>query len=167
MSETTLEDLENALGGAKVNRLLDQVTLIQKYLWEQTFALCLYSRSCYVGNDQTKAQDFAMRIRMANLLTHFEGSHDTLRTNLRGTALRVDLMEMLSGGQSCPTIAGAYRHDRLTHSDESAWELEEKLAEKAITFTKSEDKHPYTFEQMHISMCNPLALFQQLLLLSP
>ena len=166
MSEITFPDLKDKLGNSKVDHLLRHVTRIQQYLWEQTFALCLYSRSCYVANDHAKAQDFAMRIRMFNALTHFNMEKN----------LRVTLMEMLSRGESCPKIAGVYREaierDHSSElmeevSDSRVRELEETLAMKSITFTTSQDKHPYSFMQMHMSICNPLALFQQLLLLPP
>jgi hypothetical protein len=178
MSEQALSELKSLLGAKNVNRLLKDVRHIQQYLWEQTFALCLYSRSCYVARDQSleeraRAQDYVQRIRMVAYL-------EQVSTNI--TEYEAAILEMLSGGYSHPKIVDWYRQKKNDESEktegndysakvwrpaktEAVQALEEGLAAHAITFTQSKDTHLFSFKQMHLSLNRPLDLFQQLLCL--
>lgn len=93
-----------------------------------------------------------------------------------------DMLRMLSNGHSCPSILAEFRHrledestqiegDEMAKSikrsalKRAASHLEDALARSSITFSKNDDRHPYSFKQMHLALSNTLPLFQQLLFL--
>lgn len=184
MSEQALSQLKSLLGATNVNRLLKDIRYIQQYLWEQTFALCLYSRSCYVaGNnklqdERARAKDYAQRINMVDYLLRDDGIRRVKYVDVDVAVM----LEMLSNGNSCPKIVDWYRQKKNDESEKiegndataefyrlantrAVQVLEEDLAKHAITFTNNSDKHPFSFKQMHLSLIRPLDLFQQLLCL--
>ncbi|UXD89181.1 hypothetical protein [Thalassolituus hydrocarboniclasticus] len=124
--------------------------------------------------EKEKAHNYAQRIRMVHVL-------ERLNNNYVESAVP-DMLRKLSIGYSCPSILGEFRHslddeskqikgDELTsHLNRSALkgaasDLEDALACSSITFPKNDDRHPYSFQQMHLALSKTLPLFQQLLFL--
>lgn len=153
MSEKINSDVLRSLLGNKINDILRRTTDIQRYLWEQVLAVCLYSRRALIREEhhnhrpEESSRDFYNRIQLVHCLTKLIG---------KDLAHQNTILQKLNEGASSYEIAEVLKPLNLKSVIRDMEALN-------IAFPRSHSAHYYTYWQMYLSMVNPIEIFQQLL----
>lgn len=142
MSEKNIDILREILG-SKIKEILRLSNDVHRYLWEQTLAICLYSREIYVVDE--RARDFHNRMLLVHCIKQVRKEEDQL-----------SLLNLLESNASSSAMMELLKDLGLGH-------IIKMMEDLYIAFPEKTSNYYYSYWKMYHSLSNSINLFKELL----